>query len=96
MWTGWPPGRVCVPRCCCGGAVSPEGLWNGDGTRLSVDRWADPVIDAHRRQVRYDDYRCSVPARSGREGASVRWQGHTNQPEPDTAAEPGRAPDGLF
>lgn len=34
-------------------------------------------------------------ARSGREGASVRWQGHTNQPEPDIAAEPGRAPDGL-
>ncbi len=72
----------------------PDGIWNDDGTRLSVDRWADPVLDAHRRRVRYDDYRCSVPARSGSEGASVRWHGHTNQPEPDLAAEPGRAPDG--
>ena len=25
------------------------------------------------------------PGRSGLEGATVRWHGHTNQPEPDTA-----------
>ena len=49
--------------------------------------WAggtDPCLDAHRRRVRYNDYRCSVPARSGLEGATVRWHGHTDQPEPDT------------
>jgi len=62
---------------------------HSDGTRLSVDRWVDPVLDAHRRRVRYDDYRCSVSARSGREGASVRWLGHVDRPEPDAAAEAG-------
>ena len=63
----------------------PAGLWNHRGDRLAVGRWEDPSLDAHRERVRYDDYRCSVPGRSGLEGATVRWHGHTNQPEPDTA-----------
>ena len=50
-----------------------------------MGRWEDPSLDAHRERVRYDDYRCSVPGRSGLEGATVRWHGHTNQPEADTA-----------
>ena len=62
----------------------PRGLWNHRGDRLAVARWEDPSLAAHREQVRYTDYRCSVPARSGLEGATVRWHGHTNQPEPDT------------
>ena len=63
----------------------PAGLWNHRGDRLAVARWDDPSLDAHRERVRYDDYRCSVPARSGLEGATVRWRGHTNRPEADTA-----------
>ena len=63
----------------------PEGLWNHRGDRLAVARWDDPSLDTHREQIRYNDYRCSVPTRSGLEGATVRWHGHTNQPEPDTA-----------
>ena len=63
----------------------PAGLWNHRGDRLAVGRWEDPSLDAHRERVRYDDYRCSVPGRSGLEGATVRWYGHTNQPEADTA-----------
>ena len=63
----------------------PAGLWNHRGDRLAVARWDDPSLDTHREQVRYNDYRCSVPTRSGLEGATVRWHGHTNQPEPDTA-----------
>ena len=62
----------------------PAGLWNHRGDRLAVARWDDPYLDAHREQVRYNDYRCSVPARSGLEGATVRWHGHTNLLEPDT------------
>ena len=50
-----------------------------------MGRWDDPYLDTHRERVRYNDYRCSVPARSGLEGATVRWHGHTNQSEPDTA-----------
>ena len=59
-------------------------------------RWTDPYLDTHREQVRYNDYRCSVPSRSGLEGATVRWHGHTNQPEPDTNPASGavnEAPD---
>ena len=63
----------------------PAGLWNHRGDRLAVARWDDPCLDAHREQIRYNDYRCSVPARSGLEGATVRWHGHTNESEPDTA-----------
>ena len=47
-------------------------------------RWDDPYLDTHREQVRYNDYRCSVPGRSGLEGATVRWHGHANESEPDT------------
>ena len=63
----------------------PSGLWNHRGDRLAVARWDDPSLDTHRERVRYNDYRCSVPARSGLEGATVRWHGHTNESEPDTA-----------
>ena len=70
----------------------PEGLWNHRGDRLAVARWDDPSLDVHRERVRYNDYRCSVPARSGLEGATVRWHGHTNQPEPDTAPPPVNEP----
>ncbi len=62
----------------------PEGLWNHRGDRLAVARWDDPSLDTHREQVRYNDYRCSVPGRSGLEGATVRWHGHANESEPDT------------
>ena len=63
----------------------PEGLWNRRSDRLAVGRWDDPYLDTHREQVRYNDYRCSVPARNSLEGATVRWHGHTDQPEADTA-----------
>ena len=63
----------------------PAGLWNHHGDRLAVGRWDDPSLEAHRDQVRYNDYRCSRPARSGLEGATLRWHGHTNQSEPDVA-----------
>ena len=43
----------------------PAGLWNHRGDRLAVARWDDPSLDTHRDQVRYNDYRCSIPARSG-------------------------------
>ena len=72
----------------CGTTVAPAWLWPG-GT--------DPYLDTHREQVRYNDYRCSVPARSGLEGATVRWHGHTNQPEADTNPASGSVnepPDG--
>ncbi len=62
----------------------PAGLWNHHGDRLAVARWDDPSLDTHRETVRYNDYRCSVPTRSGLEGATVRWHGHTNESEPDT------------
>ncbi len=81
----------------------PAGLWNHRGDRLAVGRWTDPCLDAHREQVRYNDYRCSVPARSGLEGATVRWHGHANESEPDTApscanepADAGRLWGGLI
>ena len=81
----WPPGQVFALRPCVR-RPHPAGLWNHRGDRLAVG----PVgrsqsLDTHREQVRYNDYRCSVPTRSGLEGATVRWHGHTNQPEPDTA-----------
>ncbi len=34
-----------------------------------------------------------MSARSGREGASVRWLGHVDRPEPDAAAEAGAPAD---
>ena len=96
-WSGWC-GDVAAPVNTDGLAARaglrpstlrrrphPAGLWNHRGDRLAVARWEDPYLDAHREQVRYNDYRCSVPTRSGLEGATVRWHGHTNQPEPDTA-----------
>ena len=97
-WSGWC-GDVPAPVNTAGLAARaglrpstlrrrphPAGLWNHRGDRLAVARWEDPYLDTHREQVRYNDYRCSVPARSGLEGATVRWHGHTNQPEPDTAS----------
>ena len=81
MSTVWPPGQVFALRR----RPHPAGLWNHRGDRLAVGRWTDPYLDAYREQVRYDDHRCSVPARSGLEGATVRWRGHTNRPEADTA-----------
>ena len=118
MWWGWSGwcGDVAAPVNTDGLAARaglrpstlrrrphPAGLWNYRGDRLAVGRWEDPCLDAHREQVRYNDYRCSVPARSGLEGATVRWHGHTDQPEPDTAPssinEPpdaGRLWDGLI
>ena len=96
-WSGWC-GDVAAPVNVDGLAARaglrpstlqrrphPQGLWNHHGDRLAVGRWDDPSLDAHREQVRYDDHRCSRPARSGLEGATVRWHGHTNLPEPDTA-----------
>ena len=82
--TVWPPGQVFAPRTLQR-RPHPAGLWNHRGDRLAVGRWDDPSLDTHREQVRYNDYRCSVPARSGLEGATLRWHGHTNQSEPDTA-----------
>ena len=61
------------------------GLWASGGDRLEVRGWEDPLLVEHRRRVRYEDYRCSVPSRSGREGASVRWVGHSNIDEPEDA-----------
>ena len=94
-WSGWC-GDVAAPVDTDGLAARaglrpstlrrrphPAGLWNHRGDRLAVGRWDDPCLDTHREQVRYNDYRCSVPGRSGLEGATVRWHGHTNQPEPD-------------
>ena len=96
-WSGWC-GDVAAPVDTDGLAARaglrpstlrrrshPAGLWNHRGDRLAVGRWEDPSLDAHREQVRYDDYRCSVPGRSGLEGATVRWHGHTSLPEADTA-----------
>ena len=96
-WSGWC-GDVAAPVNTDGLAARaglrpstlrrrshPAGLWNRRGDRLAVARWDDPYLDTHRARVRYNDYRCSVPGRSGLEGATVRWHGHTNQPEPDTA-----------
>ena len=105
-WSGWC-GDVAAPVNTDGLAARaglrpstlrrrphPAGLWNHRGDRLAVARWDDPYLDAHREQVRYNDYRCSVPGRSGLEGATVRWHGHTDQPEPDTApASVNEAPD---
>ena len=67
------------------GRINQVSSTRGELHRLAVARWEDPCLDTHREQVRYDDYRCSVPTRSGLEGATVHWHGHTNQPEPDTA-----------
>ena len=53
----------------------PAGLWNHRGDRLAVARWEDPSLDAHREQVRYNDYRCSVPARSGPVSRVPRYVG---------------------
>ena len=96
-WSGWC-GDVAAPVNVDGLAARaglrpstlqrrphPAGLWNHRGDRLAVGRWDDPSLDAHREQVRYNDHRCSRPARSGLEGATLRWHGHTNLPEPDTA-----------
>ena len=96
-WSGWC-GDVAAPVNTDGLAARaglrpstlqrrshPAGLWNHHGDRLAVGRWEDPSLDTHRETVRYNDYRCSVPARSGLEGATLRWHGHTNQSEPDTA-----------
>ena len=111
-WSGWC-GDVAAPVNTDGLAARaglrpstlrrrphPAGLWNHRGDRLAVARWDDPCLDTHRERVRYDDYRCSVPARSGLEGATVRWHGHTNQPEPDggPASGPVNEPldDGLL
>ncbi len=55
---------------------TPEGLWSDPGKCLSVSGWSDAGLGAHRRDVRYEDYRCAVAARSGREGASVRRDEH--------------------
>ena len=95
-WSGWC-GDVAAPVNTDGLAARaglrpstlrrrphPEGLWNHRGDRLAVARWDDPSLDTHREQVRYNDYRCSVPGRSGLEGATVRWHGHANESEPDT------------
>ena len=66
------------PSTVAGGS-GPAGLWSVRDRCLRVEGWGDPGLEEHRRAVRYDDYRCSVPSRSGLEGASLRWHG----PAPD-------------
>ena len=86
--TVWPP-RAGLRPSTLRRRSHPRGLWNHRGDRLAVGRWDDPNLDTHREQVRYNDYRCSVPGRFGLEGATVRWHGHTDQPEPDTGSPSG-------
>ena len=63
-------------------AADPAGLWAVRGRRLRVGGWTDPALAGHRRSARYGDYRCSMPSRSGLEGASLRWHGPVAEPSP--------------
>ena len=69
--------------------ADPSGLWAAGGRRLEIDGWADPILVDGHRQVRYDDYRCSTPGRSGREGASLRWHGPVTEPGPSDETPAG-------
>lgn len=72
--------RVGLRPSTLGRDPAAKGLWSDPKKRLEVGVWADAGLDVHRRAARYDDYRRAVPARSGREGASVRWHGHVPEP----------------
>ena len=87
MSTVWPPGQVFALRLC---AAVPIRRVCGT-TVVTAWRWAGGPIPAWTPTGRGSAtttivVRCQPgPVRSGLEGATVRWHGHTNQPEPDTA-----------